>query len=204
MFNSIEKDTFNSLHLALVDQHFSGVSFFRGEPGLVVGLSPPFQIQVTSISPIKSKITILLLLLRLMMDCKQLQVGDYCVATVPARDNLPSRLMSSMPSIPPMPSVRPPFASGSHISNQASKKMDVTLERSRSESSLARKRRAPFVEQASMSWPSGKFHPTSRQRWGPQDEEVQDPVDHQEPLQPTDLRISKSREEEEGVCSANM
>ena len=164
-------------------------------------MSPPFQIQVTSISPIKSKITILLLLLRLMMDCKQLQVGDYCVATVPARDNLPSR---PMPTILPLPSLRPPFASGSHISNQASKKMDVTLERSRSESSLARKRRAPFVEQASMSWPSGKFHPTSRQRWGPQDEEVQDPVDHQEPLQPTDLRISKSREEEEGVCSANM
>ena len=52
----MEKDTFNSLHLALVDQHFSGVSFFRGEPGLVVGLSRPFQIQVTSISPMKSKI----------------------------------------------------------------------------------------------------------------------------------------------------
>ena len=167
-------------------------------------MSPPFQIQVTSISPIKSKITILLLLLRLMMDCKQLQVGDYCVATVPARGargNLPSTLMPSIPPIPPMPSLRPPFASGP--GQKASKKMDVTLERSRSESSLARKRRAPFVEQASMSWPSGKFHPTSRQRWGPQDEEVQDPVDHQEPLQPTDLRISKSREEEEGVCSAN-
>ena len=169
-------------------------------------MSPPFQIQVTSISPIKSKITILLLLLRLMMDCKQLQVGDYCVATVPARgprDNLPSRPMPSMPSIQPMPSLPPHFPSGPDISQKASKKMDVTLERSRSESSLARKRRAPFVEQASMSWPSGKFHPTSRQRWGPQDEEVQDPVDHQEPLQPTDLRISKSREEEEGVCSAN-
>ena len=135
------------------------------------------------------------------MDCKQLQVGDYCVATVPARgprDNLLSRPMLSMLPIPPLLSQR-----RTHISPKASKKMDVTLERSRSESSLARKRRAPFVEQASMSWPSGKFHPTSRQRWGPQDEEVQDPVDHQEPLQPTDLRISKSREEEEGVCSAN-
>ena len=135
-----------------------------------------------------------------MLDCKQLQVGDFCVATVPrSRNELPAR--PAMPLMPPLASV--------------TTDLNPTLVRSRSEtststSSNARKRRASFVTQSgSVSLPSSSEFAApsyqSRPTWNPwmsagmspEVEKQEQEPSGLEPVQPTDLRTNKSREKEE-------
>ena len=140
-----------------------------------------------------------------MLDCKQLQVGDYCVATVPRSRSDP----------PPRP--MPPLASVGVRQNQEdlrspSDVTDVVMSRN------ARKRRLLSATQASANlpaWPSEEFvaSPSGSSQWNPwssADLRVSPEVEEEqertrlEPLEPTDLRTSKSREEEEEegeICS---
>ena len=130
-----------------------------------------------------------------MLDCKQLQVGDFCVATVPrSRNELPT---SPMPLMPPLASVTD---------------LNPALVRSRSEtsssSSNARKRRASFLTQpGSVSLPAYQSGPT----WNPWmsarvspevEKQEQEQTGLEQPVEPTDLRTSKSREEEEEHLSS--
>ena len=143
-----------------------------------------------------------LIFARLMLDCKQLQVGDYCVATVPRR--------STEPSMPMMPSQANANARG----NQGEQiNLDPTFLRSHSESSSSiggnsRKRRAPSLTKTSVSLPSGTFASSSGSRWDLWNTRVSlnSEMEQQDLLQqPTDLRTSKSREQEEKeVCSGSM
>ena len=115
------------------------------------------------------------------------------MATVPrSRNELPTR---PMPLMPPLASVTD---------------LNPTLVRSRSEtSSSARKRRASFVTQpGSVSLPAYQSGPT----WNPwlnarvsPEAEKQEQQEHrgfEQPVEPTDLRTSKSREEEEEHLSS--
>ena len=130
-----------------------------------------------------------------MLDCKQLQVGDPCVATVPRR---------------PMP----PLASVGVRQNQE----DLTPLQSPSDvtdvvNRNARKRRLLSVTQDSVNlpaWPSEEFAGSSQwnpwssadlnPRVSPEEEEELERT-RLSPLEPTDLRTSKKKvgeEEEEG------
>ena len=140
-----------------------------------------------------------LIFARLMLDCKQLQVGDYCVATVPRR--------STEPSMPMMPSQ----ANANARENQSEQiNLDPTLHRSHSDgnSGNSRKRRAPSFTKTSVSLPSGTFASSSGSRWDLWNTRVSlnSEMEQQDLLQqPTDLRTSKSREQEEKeVCSGSM
>ena len=141
-----------------------------------------------------------------MLDCKQLQVGDYCVATVPRR--------STEPSMPIMPSQANANARG----NQGEQiNLDPTFLRSHSESSSSsiggnsRKRRAPSFTKTSVSLPSETFASSSGSRldlWNTSLHprvSLNSEMEQQDLLQPTDLRTSKSREQEEKeVCTGSM
>ena len=125
-----------------------------------------------------------------MLDCKQLQVGDYCVATVPRR--------STEPSMPIMPSQ----ANANARENQSEQiNLDPTFHRSHSDgnSGNSRKRRAPSFTKTSVSLPSGTSASSSGSRldlWNTSlDPRVNSEME--DLLQPTDLRTSKSREQSE-------
>ena len=147
-----------------------------------------------------------LIFARLMLDCKQLQVGDYCVATVPRRSTEPS-----MPMMPSQANVNARGNQGEQIN------LDPTFLRSHSESSSSsiggnsRKRRAPSFTKTSVSLPSGTFASSSGSRldlWNTSLHprvSLNSEMEQQDLLQPTDLRTSKSREQEEKeVCTGSM
>ena len=129
-----------------------------------------------------------------MLDCKQLQVGDYCVATVPRR--------STEASMPTMPSQ----ANANARENQSEQiNLDPTFHRSHSDgnSGNSRKRRAPSFTKTSVSLPSGTSASSSGSRldlWNTSLDprvSLNSEMDQQDLLQPTDLRTSKSREQSE-------
>ena len=149
-------------------------------------------------------------------------MGDFCVATVEkgagwrkSRKDLPTNLATLLASV----SVR-----GNQ--GEMSKDLNPTLLRSRSDNitdviyrSNARKQRAPSVTQASSvslpAWPSEEFASAgpSGSQWNPWSTGLNPRVSpeviqeqDQAGLEPTDLRTSKSRqeEEEEGeLCSGS-
>ena len=125
-----------------------------------------------------------------MLDCKQLQVGDYCVATVPRR--------STEPSMPIMPSQ----ANANARENQSEQiNLDPTFHRSHSDgnSGNSRKRRAPSFTKTSVSLPSGTSASSSGSRLDLWKTSLHPRVNSEmeDLLQPTDLRTSKSREQSE-------
>ena len=135
-----------------------------------------------------------------MLDCKQLKVGDFCVATVPRSGNdvLPTRPMPPLASVTVQQDLNP------SLRRSSSDITDVV-------SSNARKRRLLSATQASVSltgWPSEESaaSPSGSSQWNPWSSahlRVSPEVGEEqerivlEPLEPTDLRTSKSREEEE-------
>ena len=128
-----------------------------------------------------------------MLDCKQLQVGDYCVATVPRRSTEPS-----MPMMPSQANVNARGNQGEQIN------LDPTFLRSHSESSSSiggnsRKRRAPSFTKTSVSLPSGTSASSSGSRLDLWKTSLHPRVNSEmeDLLQPTDLRTSKSREQSE-------
>ena len=135
-----------------------------------------------------------LIFARLMLDCKQLQVGDYCVATVPRRSTEPS-----MPIMPSQANAR------ENQSEQINPVLDPSFHRSHSDgnSGNSRKRRAPSFTKTSVSLPSGTFASSSGSRldlWNTSLHprvSLNSEMEQQDLLQPTDLRTSKSREQEE-------
>ena len=141
---------------------------------------------------------------RLMLDCKQLQVGDYCVATVPRR--------STEASMPIMPSQANANARGNQ-GEQINPVLDPSFHRSHSDgnSGNSRKRRAPSFTKTSVSLPSETFASSSGSRldlWNTSLHprvSLNSEMEQQDLLQPTDLRTSKSREQEEKeVCTGSM